>query len=155
MGTEAESTEECQSLASFPWLAQLSFLSNLVCPAQDGTAHLGPPPSIINLKKYPTCQSDGGIFSIEVPSSQITLTYVDQNRTTNKQTSQDTWVTTLLWPLMVVCLFVCLFWGVVCLIDFGFCDFFLASFKCQATTFSFSYNITHLILMPSLESSHC
>ena len=54
---------------------------------------------------------------------------------------------------LFVCLFVC--FGGCLFVWFWFLWFFLASFNCQATTFSFSYNITHLILMPSLESSHC
>lgn len=68
-GTQVETgtTEECCLLHCFPQLAQLAFLYNqgTTCPGMD------PPTSTIN-QRMPPDQSDGGIFWIEDPSSQMT-----------------------------------------------------------------------------------
>lgn len=72
------------------WLAPQSLLSLLFCTTQenlprDVTTHrgLGPPTSIINEESapsdLPTYQSYGNIFSIEIPSFQVTIACVVDN----------------------------------------------------------------------------
>jgi hypothetical protein len=71
--SEAEAMMECCLLACFPWLLQSAFLYNLGPWAQGWPHPPWPGPFHINhsSRKYPIdlpiCQSDGDIFSVEVP----------------------------------------------------------------------------------------
>lgn len=75
--TETETREECY----FSWLIWLFFSYSLGLTTSDNDpGGLEPPRSIINKENASTNlskgQSDGGLFSVEIPSSQLTLAYV-------------------------------------------------------------------------------
>ena len=110
---KAKASTQRQELRQGPWrsaayrLAVCGLLSLLSHTTQDhpsrgGTTHrrLGPPTSVINQEKaptgMPTGQVDRGISSVEVPSSQTTLTCIKliqkqkQNKTPNQYTLSQT-----------------------------------------------------------------
>lgn len=83
-GTEEETMEKCPLLNSFPWLTLFTFICSLgrhtcttmmcsiVCCVLQYQLLIKKMPPI----DVPTGQSEGVIFSIEVPCSQMTLVYV-------------------------------------------------------------------------------
>lgn len=72
---EAETIEGCYLLTYFPWLAQLTFFIQLRTVCSGGTAHgrLGPSMSRKYHTDKATGQCNGGHFSFEDPSSQMTI----------------------------------------------------------------------------------
>lgn len=77
-GTEAGTMEGCCSPAWSLRLIQLAFYTAQKHLTGSGTTHSGlcPPTSIINQENGLPGYSDGSIFSINVPSSQMTLVCV-------------------------------------------------------------------------------
>lgn len=80
-GSDAEAMEEYCLQACSSWLAQPSSYRTKDHQPRDGTTHrgLGPPIFIINKKMCTHLrrgQSDRGCFSVEAPSSQMTLACV-------------------------------------------------------------------------------
>ena len=111
-GTEAETMEVAAYwLAPHGLLSLLSYITQDHLP-RDGTAHSGlsPPTPIINQEKgspaMPTGQSDGGMFSVEVLSSQMTMACVELTKTNKtNQALLLTWqYNTITWYLSISCL---------------------------------------------------
>lgn len=95
-GSQAEATEEL--LIGFsPRLPHPLFLENPGAPAWRQHCPQWAKPSCVNQENMlhahtdsPTCQSDGGIFLVEFPSSQITLTCIKLKKTNdNKHQAQS------------------------------------------------------------------